>query len=47
MDSGAWWATVYGVKESDTTEWLSTAFRRKMIKDEAKILDLSSEGSQG
>ena len=25
MDTGAWWATVHEVAESDVTEWLSTA----------------------
>ena len=23
MDRGAWWATIHGVSESDTAEWLS------------------------
>ena len=34
-------------KESDTTGWQSIVFRRKMIWDEAKTLDLSSEKNQG
>ena len=25
MDRGVWWATVHGVTESDTTEWLGSA----------------------
>ena len=25
MDRGAWWATDWGCKESDMTEWVSTA----------------------
>ena len=31
MDSGAWWATVHGVAELDTTEWISTAQLRKVF----------------
>ena len=28
MDSGAWWAVVMGLQESDTTEWLAIIWRR-------------------
>ena len=31
MDRGAWWATVQGFAESDTTKQLSTAVRKSFM----------------
>ena len=32
MDIGAWWATVHGVAEMDTTEWPTATLRDRKVK---------------
>ena len=32
MDRGAWWVTVYGVAESDTTEYISLHFSEQQLE---------------
>ena len=40
MDRGAWWATVHGVAELDSTEQVSTALHNQIFLDRNSNLEL-------
>ena len=46
IDRGAWWATVHGIAESDTTDQLSTAMRKSFILMPIPPFTRSLGGSQ-
>ena len=46
IDRGAWWATVHGIAESDTTDQLSTAMRKSFILMPIPPFTQSLGGSQ-